>query len=268
MFAKKVFVMGNGTIVENDYKKGTVIGNSEIFGGSFKKLRIIGNTEITGSTEIGRLTVMGNLEAKEPVQVELARLTSHSSFEKLDAGHIIIRWGDKNTEVFSLNGNINAGLLEVLAKCHTEGRINIKSYLVSGLLEAAEEIDCENFICPGTVRSPSINASNIHIYPREATKIKELLGTRIHIQKKFEKPDFTVQGRYSWQKHLRKAKKDNSKLKIENIEADDIYLEYTDATHVSGKNVNIGPGCNIKHLEYMESVNTAPGVIIGKLEKI
>lgn len=268
MLAKKVFVLGNGTIVDNDYKKGTVIGNSEIFGGRFKKLRIIGNTEITGRTEIEKLSVVGNLEAKEPVTADIVKLTSHNFFEKLDAKHIIMRWGDRNTEVFKLNGSINAELLEVLAKCRLEGCFNIKNYLVSGFLEAETEISCENFICPGIVKLPSVNASNIYIYPRASTVIKELFGTQIHIQKKFDESFFNISSRYSWKKHMRKAASENSMLEIECIEADDIYIEHTKALHVSGKNVKVGPGCNIEHLEYMESVSTASDAVIGTLEKI
>jgi cytoskeletal protein CcmA (bactofilin family) len=190
------------------------------------------------------------------------------SFEKLDAGHITMRWGDKNTEVFNLKGKVNAGLLEVLAKCRTEGCINIKNYLLSGYLETAEDINCENFICLGTVRAPSVNASEIHIYPRAASEIKEVMGTRINISKDFDKQFFKLKSKYSISRHLRKAARDNTKLKLENIEADDIYLEYTEAAHVSGKNIVIGPGCNIEHLEYIETVKTTAGSIVGKLEKI
>lgn len=275
MQSKKVFVMGNGTIVENDYKKGTIIGNAEIYGGRFEKLRVIGNSEITGPIEAGRLTVIGNLEAVEPVSADSVRLTAHSSFTKLDARHIFIRWGDRNTDVFSLKGKMNAGLLEVSSKCRIEGCNNIKNYLVSGYIESSEEIDCDSFICMGIAVVPSVNASEIHLYPRAASDIKELMGTRIFIAKSFDKAELSIQSSYSLKKHLRKAQKhlskaqeDNTNLKVDNIEADEIYLEYTDAAHVSGKNVNIGPHCNIEHLEYMETVKTAPGSSIGKLEKI
>lgn len=275
MQAKKVFIMGNGTIVENDYKKGTIIGNAEIYGGRFDKLRVIGNSEITGPVEAVRLTVIGNLEAAEPVAADFVRLTAHSSFVKLDARHIFIRWGDRNTDVFSLKGKISADLLEVSAKCSLDGCNNIKNYLISGYLQALQEINCDSFICMGTAIAPSINASEIHLYPCAGSDIKELVGTRIFITSSFEKAELSIPSSFSINKHMRKAHKhirkahsDKTRLKLDNIEADEIYLEDTDAAHVSGKNVNIGPNCNIGHLEYMETVKTAPGSSIGKLEKI
>lgn len=272
MSGRKAFIMGDGTIVENEYTKATIIGNGEIFGGSFDKLRVMGNCTITGNTSVSVLNAIGNIEATEPVTAGIARLTSHGCFKQLDAKHIIIRWGDKSTETNHLNGIINVELLEVLAKCSLEGSIKISNYLISGIL-TADEINCQNFICPGRVCANTINASNIQLYPSPSSSIKELCGTKIHVRKNFDKADINISGEYSWYKHQRRAAWKNETgrkpyIEIENVEADDIYLENTKALHVSGKNVTIGSGCHIDHIEYMQSVNMAPDAATVKVEKI
>jgi hypothetical protein len=40
VFGRKVFILGDGTVIENEYTKATIIGNAEIFGGSLKSLLI------------------------------------------------------------------------------------------------------------------------------------------------------------------------------------------------------------------------------------
>jgi len=57
-------------------------------------------------------------------------------------------------------------------------------------------------------------------------------------------------------------------LPINLIEGDEIYLEYTTAKAVRGKNVTIGRGCNIELVEYVDNFNQHNDSFIRESKKI
>jgi len=56
-------------------------------------------------------------------------------------------------------------------------------------------------------------------------------------------------------------------LEVETIEGDDIYLEYTKASVVRGKKIAIGPGCEIDHVEYSDSLEIDEDAHVVKQDK-
>jgi hypothetical protein len=269
MFGKNVFIMGNGVVTENEYKKGTVIGNAEIFGGEFGKLRVVGNTTISGNLAVGKMTLIGMVNASDTVKTDLMKLTGHCTFNRLEARHIVIRWGDKNTEVFKIEGNIKTEVMEVLAKCHVGEAFNARSYIISGIFQSEVEIQCDNFICPGIAVVPSINAEHTHIYPRSGTHIGEIFSTDVKVQRNFKdcpKPKLPLF--YSMRRHLMKAKPEESIISINSIEADSIYIENAKVGTISGKKVIIGQNCEVGQIEYMETLHVSPGSHVGKADRI
>ncbi len=52
------------------------------------------------------------------------------------------------------------------------------------------------------------------------------------------------------------------------IEGDEIYLEYTTAKAVRGKNVTIGQGCNIELVEYVDNFNQHNDSVVRESKKM
>lgn len=268
MFGRKVFILGNGVITENDYKKATIIGNGEIFGGSIRKLTSIGNSIISGALETAKTNSVGNISVTENMNVQLMKITGEGSFKKLFAKNLIV-WGKVNNNNGStrLKGDVSAYTFEVMGKCIVKSDLKVENIFVSSSLYIEKELQCENFECLGSIEAPSINAAHIYIYPRESSKVNELYASEVIIKMAFRECLIIKKHHTTW-RHMRRFKHENSFINIEIIEADKIYLENTKAKLVSGKNVDIGPRCNIETVEYIDNLSIDVSSKVGKSVKI
>jgi cytoskeletal protein CcmA (bactofilin family) len=106
-----------------------------------------------------------------------------------------------------------------------------------------------------------LNAEEIDIKLRGCSFVDEIGGSNINVKRQscyksiFERMFMTVSGA-------------QHNLKCNVVEGEDIYLEYTEAKVVRGKNVVIGPGCDIEKIEYSNSITLDDKSKVCNQEKV
>jgi cytoskeletal protein CcmA (bactofilin family) len=127
---------------------------------------------------------------------------------------------------------------------------NIKgSVSVNGNLEA------ENFILNGLFDIKGmLNADIAEIGLRYgSSKALEIIGEKITVKRKSTIIPF---------------QKNNGSLQVQVIEGNEIYLEYTTADLVRGHSVRIGPGCEIRKVEYHDHFSCSSNSSVKEHTKI
>ncbi|MCQ2422485.1 MAG: hypothetical protein MJ064_05760 [Lachnospiraceae bacterium] len=239
-----------------------IAGSGSIPGGIYNdRLDISGSGKVTGDivcTEFhssGSSSVEGSLECGRFACSGASRIHGN-----LTAGHISASGScridgimNSNEEVH-LSGSVNcagiqANLLKVSGSCNVSGDIAAETITTSGIIHCQGLMNAENvsITFTNTGSAESIGGSNIQII-RSDSQIKS--GGIFHfLAKTFNNPDgfFDVK---------------------DSIEGDMILLENVSAKSVTGRVVTIGPGCDIDHVSYIESVSISPEAGVGAVDQI
>ncbi|GER68319.1 hypothetical protein BpJC7_22930 [Weizmannia acidilactici] len=205
--------------------------------------------------------------------------------DPLDCRHFSIRGeskvhGDTKAESVSvfgeavMNGALRTDKASIFGTCQIGGDAEIRSSIVRGLLEVGgkysgdkaeikgllavkEDVEAETFISKGQFQIGGLlNAEEINITLRyKPSRAGEIGGKKI-----------TVRTQNGITDMLRFHKK-HVLLQAAAIEGDDIYLENTEADTVRGENIEIGPGCRIRYVEYRKKLKVAQDAVVKEKQR-
>lgn len=204
------------------------------------------------------------LNGKEVAQGGHYKTVNISEYAKIEGDldcEAVIFMG--NSAESGVQGNVKTSFAKV------QGAADIKGSFTSELLKTWGALfvkgDCEAEVCTlkgGLDIEGMLNAENINIQMFWPSKVKEVGGGQIKI-KRLPKllNEFKNMVNYFKSDEL-------PILTAETIEGDDIHVEYTNADLVRGDHVTIGPGCQIKRVEYRESFYQDPSARIESQQKI
>ncbi len=248
-------ISGSGSLASGDYGKVSTSGSGTIRGNitctairSSGSLRSEGDILCTGEIHSsGATTVKGNVTAE--------RLKASGSFN--------IK-GNFTGEAFetsgssSVDGNFSYGSINSSGSVKVGGGVRANTIDVSGSLTVGKDCEAEEFRSSGRLSIAGLlNAELVTIKVDRGCDVGEIGGQRIEISRS------TVG---NWLGFLLPL--NTGFLKTESIEGDSVYIEYTAAKNVRGKNVYIGPGCTIDYLEYSDSCEISKEATVKDSVKI
>jgi len=203
-----------------------VVGNSSCAGGQYRRVKITGECVIAGDVVCERLsctgdaTVHGNLQAEELSMTGDMQITGHLDVRKIRGKGDLAIDSRICGEDISFSGN-----LEVQGDCES-GLLEVNGGIqVQGLL-SAERLQLRML---GPCQAREIGGGNLDVKRSKGTIWKQLFGQDSPVV-----------------------------LQAELIEGDVLSLDYTKAGVVRGKDVVIGPGCEIERVEYWGNLEVHP----------
>jgi cytoskeletal protein CcmA (bactofilin family) len=215
-----------------------VMNGSGIFsGGNFDKVRIRGDGTVNGELHCLELKVFGSADLNGKV--------STSSFEIFGQGYIGEDIVTEKMKIFGeadIRGNVSVKQFKLIGSTEIHGKLVGGDIRVNG--ETTVEGDCEAdlFRLKGVVHiGGMLNAEKVEIHLHFGdSRISEIGGESIQVRR----------GKFGVFKLLNLFQNHAAELLVDNIEGDEVYLEYTRAKVVRGNRVTIGPGCDIELVEY------------------
>ena len=248
-----------------------ISGNGKMGGGRYGSVNVSGSGKLTGSVECesmhvsgackveeGDLTVHGELHCSGATKVE-GRLSANSvkvSGSIKAEGSAAITEKMAVSGSFKSEGDLQVGSLSVSGVCKTEGGISGNEISVSGVLKTPGDVQAERFSSTGALSIDGLlNAETVEIGLCGDSMIRSIGGGKIQVKKR--------SGSFDIMALIRRVH-----LNCEQIEADEIELEYTDCQTVRGVNVHIGPECVIDRVEYSGTLTTDANCSIGEKVKI
>lgn len=223
-------------IVTNDL---SIAGSGSADGGRYRNARINGNGRIDGDLECrsfksaGHSHVYGNLAALEVI----VRGSGSVS-------------GNVRTELLSVSGNgdirgdVAAGQVKVNGSTGIGGSLTTDTAVIRGSVQIGGDCEAEKFEAYGNFEVGGLlNAGLIDIRLFGPCRASEIGGESIQVRKN---------GFLNSLASLFGSKLTSLEAGI--IEGDVIYLEHTSASVVRGRDVKIGPGCEIGRVEYSNTL--------------
>lgn len=168
--------------------------------------------------------------------------------------------GEITAESLSINGlaksceNITAEKVEINGTF--SGRnVKSKKIVIRGLGEFGGNLESEKVEINGSIKCGSINAEEVEIKLKGFGNVNEIVGSKVSVRVK--EPLIIIMN----------VQITPSILKTKLIEADEIYLENTEADVVSGSVIQIGRGCRIGRVEYRESLKVSDSAKVDQIVK-
>lgn len=234
-------------------------GNGTAAGGVYNKVKIIGEETINGDLDCIDLKLVGTCDMRGNVKTKTAKLTGTADIK-----------GNLEAAEFTIIGTINidsdavVNEFKIYGESKVKGNASVEKAEIFGFLDISGECNTETFIAKGPFKIGGLlNAGNIDIEMYCKCQVKEIGGERISIRrgtdmliKKIIKSFYMPKDYYLGQ------------LVTDSIEGDDIYLEYVKAKVVRGNNVEIGPGCEIDLIEYMNTIKQHEASSVGNKRKV
>jgi cytoskeletal protein CcmA (bactofilin family) len=228
----------------------TVNGSGSYSGGKYRKIIIRGESTITDDTESASCKIYGTSQFLKNLETR-----SISVF-----GEVEVR-GDLNSEETNVFGTMEIDGAARLKQAKVRGSLKIKEKMsgemldIKGNITVENDVEVEEFHSSGSFKIIGLlNAGTISINLRYAeSEAKEIGGETITVRRKSSLIPF-LQQTGTLVSHL--------------IEGDTIYLENTRAEIVRGKDVTIGPGCEIGKVEYSEDYKKLGDAQVNKEFKI
>ena len=227
-------------------------------GSIYEDVHISGSGHINGDLRCRSIHISGSAHFGGNVFCEEEIKTSGS-------GHFD---GNVECDSFYVSGS---GHLENNLKCrtfkssgssHINGSDSCTEASVSGSVHIGKDMTGENIkICGGSRIEGLLNAENITISLGGKNTVGEIGCTKLNVNESENGSVFRI-GPFSF------GPKSIGELVCPIIEGDEISLIRTKSEVVRGKTVKIGAGCEIKRVEYSESIEVAEGSKVGEQIKI
>lgn len=168
--------------------------------------------------------------------------------------------GEITAESLNVNGAAKASENITAEKVEVNGtfsgrNIKGKKIIIRGMADFNGTMESEKVEVNGSIKCGSINAEEIEIKLKGFGNINELVGTKISV--KVNEPLLIIMN----------VQIKPSVLKAKLIEADEVFLENTEADVVSGNIVQIGRGCKIGRVEYRESLKVSDSSSVDQIVK-
>ena len=161
----------------------------------------------------------------------------------------------------SIGKNVKCNTMKTAGATRIGGGIEGKEIKIAGSLEAKGDVSGENVVIAGcSTIGGLLNAENLEIKINGTNRINEIGCTRLDVHPEPHE-QFKIFGK-------RFGGYVNGKLICKTIEGDELILSFTEADAVRGKNVKIGPGCEISRVEYSESIEIDKNATVKEELKI
>ncbi|ASW43190.1 polymer-forming cytoskeletal protein [Clostridium isatidis] len=208
-------------------------GIGDIVAGEYANIEISGIANMQGDIRADSIEVDGKVKAFGNVKADEIEINGHVTSEgKIEANFLDISGYFKGID------NASGEKLKVNGRIKSKN-ISFKDISLVGEMFVENNCEAEDFYAEGKINIKGLlSADNIEIILQRRSNITEIGGEKLSVRKE-DKGIFSnlfFNSRYI--------------LIVEEIEADEIYLEYTKCKVVRGNNINIGEGCNIEKIEY------------------
>ncbi|MGF7400992.1 hypothetical protein PQ744_11420 [Thermoanaerobacterium thermosaccharolyticum] len=237
-----------------------IVGDNTSAGGLFNNVSVVGNGIFNSSVDCVYIKVAGDCTINGDLKTASGVV----------AGDINIK-GSLSADMFKVAGNMTVDYNTSIKNLITHGNATINGNISSEKIDANGYFTIEGNCNSEVFKSKSIvmklngllNADDIDIQIYGRSAVREIGGEKIMIRG----------GSESIFKRLKLIKSmiyDACKgdLTTDVIEGDEIYLEYTTAKAVRGKNVTIGQGCNIELVEYVDNFNQHSDSVVRESKKM
>ncbi|GGA43496.1 hypothetical protein [Paenibacillus physcomitrellae] len=204
-----------------------IIGEGSSSGGQYGKVKVVGEADFFGSMECEQFKITGEATVDGGLLAEEIKVTGTLQLKKKDAP----QHGSAEADIFG-HGTAEAA-----------PGIRAETVKITGELTVPGSCEAEEFKLRGQINAGGVlSAEEIDIKLHGVSRVREIGGAHISVKAKTNIPfgDLLQLGMGSLQAAL--------------IEGDHIYLENTEAEHVRGIRVEIGPGCRIGSVEYRDSL--------------
>lgn len=237
----------------------SISGAGTIRGGDYERVSISGSGKITGDITADEIKISGSGKVQGLARAARVSTSGAAVFE---AGII--------ADELKISGSTRThGITEIKElKCSgvfkADGSLISEYIKVSGSIAVDGDVSSEIFKTTGAFRVGGLlSADHIEINLAGGCEAREIGGERIEVR------------RGGW--HQRGLILNGliriftgssvSRLRCQLIEGDTIHLEDTEADIVRGKRVSIGPGCDIKSVEYSEELSVDEDAEVGQQKK-
>ncbi|OIJ15297.1 hypothetical protein BKP35_04785 [Anaerobacillus arseniciselenatis] len=194
-----------------EMKKIKILGEGSSSGGEFEKVQVIGQGEIGGDVKAKITKITGECHIKGNALIDQYNLTGKGI----------------------IDGELECEEVKVIGDLTVTDSLKATIFNMRGFVTSNGNAEMEKMTIKGGFHIEGLmNVGELSVNLQVAnSKVQEIGGENITIKSKslFNKT-------YT--------------LEAEIIEGDNIYLEYTTANVVRGNDVEIGPGCEIKFVEY------------------
>lgn len=224
--------------METELKHDLIIsGSGSASGGQYQTVDVSGSARVNGDIECvnykisGSSKVNGHIKAKN---IKVSGSSHHSG--NIEAERMDISGSSH------VDGHVAAGDLTVSGSIKIGKHLSGEKVEASGSLKVKESCAVEKFKVKGSFDIGGLlNADEIDVTLYHDSKAHEIGGGTIRVER-------GIKGLFG-----KLFSGFNHYLTTEIIEGDDLFLEYTHAKVVRGKNVRIGEGCDIELVEYTDN---------------
>lgn len=197
-------------------------GSGTSKGGKYNNVIIEGNGRIDGDLECINIEVKGQCHVDGDVKAETMKVEGHNSIKgSLEADEVDVQGELKVNEDFTCKKAVTRGMFSVNGNC-----------------------DADNFKMDGMFRIRGLlNTDQLELNLHGPSDVREIGGEKIIVKRQGK-------SRFNHLKKMIIPSEFNTGLITDAVEGDEIYLEYTRAKVVRGKDIELGPGCEIDLIEY------------------
>jgi len=202
----------------------SITGTGSATGGVFNKVKIVGEGKISGGIECQYLRCVGTSEIIGSVKAETLSVQGVADIR----GQLAVQSAKVYGET-KVDGSIAGNTVELRGNTIVKGNCEAEQLSLDG-----------QFAIDGL-----LNGGTVKLRIHDECRAAEIGGGTIRVGKL---------GKLTFLRMMFKTPA-SPRLTADTIEGDDIYLEHTHADIVRGNRVTIGPGCQIKTVEYKTEYN-------------
>lgn len=219
-----------------------ISGSGSSGGGDFDQIKISGSGKISGDSRCnlfkisGSVSIEGNIEMGEGNVSGTAKFSSYLKAEEL-----------KISGSASCEGEVNVKKLKISGSFSGDASVSGEEIEVTGGLKLDGDCNAETFEVRGQCKIGGLlNADRVEISLEGKSDIKAIGAETIQIKC----------GHYGGllREVIGLFTDQSQRMYCESIEGDDIFLENTTCDVVRGGKIVIGKGCQIKLVEYTDSL--------------
>lgn len=284
----KMLISAGSKIIQGGYHRSVAsAGELKIYDASVTNLKAAGSTNIENSkvetaylageatlksSTFKDLTIAGEAKLMGVNQCELFSLTGEAYCENLKTN--VFHYGMKKLRVHSvyplrMRGSVKAITFQNFTKSRLDYDFSFKNILSNQPICYHGELQCDRIISFAELDVDTINAEYVFIRPTFGVKVNNLTGSKIVVDPIFNDMD-------EWNKIDKRVSLDELKnnvdrirtIRINEMEGDDLELDYVDANKVSGDRIVIHEHCRIKVVEYRQTIDISDKAMVGKVVKI
>jgi len=230
----------------------TLNGGGALGAGTYNDIVINGAGTINGDVECANLRVNGAGTAGGNVRATSIVVNGSGSFTK-----------DVQASEMTVNGDSSIALGAGISQLKIKGRMSVGGSLAAhdvdlrGTVKVDGDVSADTFVGEGVFTVGGLlNAGTVHVQLFGPCAAREIGGEKVTI----------AQSRKGFADFV--AMFSEKRLRVDTVEADEIWLENTNARVVRGGDVTIGTGCDVTLVEYTGTLNQAPDARVAEARKV